>query len=58
MDIIDLESDSDSNMQEPCDDTQQTSLKEEPPDTSSSEMSDSDFKKELEVRHGLPGIIS
>jgi hypothetical protein len=21
-------------------------------------MSDSDFKKELEVRHGLPGIIS
>lgn len=53
MDTADLESDSDSDMQEPCDETQLVSVKEEPPDTSSSESSDSDssdsdFKEEVE----------
>jgi hypothetical protein len=58
MDVIDLESDSDSDIQVPSDDTQLTSMKEEPPDTSSSEMSDSDFKKELQVSHRLLDITT
>jgi len=54
MDTADLESGSDSDMQEACDETQLVSVKEEPPDTSSSESSDSDssdsdFKPEIEV---------
>lgn len=54
MDIADLESGSDSDTREPCDETQLVSVKEEPPDTSSSESSDSDssgsdFKQEVEV---------
>lgn len=52
-DTADLESGSDSDMQEACDETQLVSVKEEPPDTSSSESSDSDssdsdFKPEVE----------
>jgi hypothetical protein len=51
-----LESGSDSDMQEVCDDTELVSVKEEPPDTSSSESSDSDssdsdFKPEVEVSY-------
>lgn len=47
-----MESGSDSDMQEACDETQLVSVKEEPPDTSSSESSDSDssdsdFKPEV-----------
>ncbi|XP_021921129.1 uncharacterized protein LOC110830457 [Zootermopsis nevadensis] len=49
MDIIDLETDSDSDIPEPSEDMQFRSVKEEPLETSSSEMSDSDSKKELEV---------
>jgi hypothetical protein len=53
MDTVDLESDSDSDTQEPSDDTQLMSVKGEPLDTSSSELSDSDFKKEVEVSRSL-----
>jgi hypothetical protein len=49
-----MESGSDSDVQEACDETQLVSVKEEPPDMSSSESSDSDssdsdFKPEVEV---------
>ncbi|XP_033607173.1 uncharacterized protein LOC111863977 isoform X2 [Cryptotermes secundus] len=46
--IINLESDSDSDMQDPCVESQMISVKEEPPDMSSCESSDSDFKEEDE----------
>lgn len=50
-------SSSDSDMQEPCGGAELVSVKEEPPDTSSSESSDSDssdsdFKPEAEVCFG------
>jgi hypothetical protein len=53
MDTADMESGSDSDVQEACDETQLVSVKEELPDTSSSESSDSDssdsdFKPEVE----------
>lgn len=58
MDIIDLETDSDSDIPEPSEDMQFRSVKEEPLETSSSEMSDSDSKKELEVSPSLLNITA
>jgi hypothetical protein len=59
MDVMDGQSGSDSDVEEPCMKTQLISVKEEPPDASDSESSDEelelepftciDIKKEVEV---------